>query len=603
MRICRLSSLALAVSAASLAQANGFNNTIFFGDSLTDSGYFKNHTDVTGTNPAGGKFTTNPGLVWSEYLALRYGLNALPSNQSGTNYAAGGARIAGSPGVGSSAAPQSAPPLTTQLNSYLSSTGGVADANTLYTFWGGANDIFWAATLPSTSIPSYIQSTIGSHVTALKSLQNAGARYILVPNLPDIGKTPYGQSLGATAAASLTTLSKSYGDTLYASLLSNGVNFIPADTFSLLNEVAANPLRYGFTNATLPVCGTTSSLVCSEGVNFTASAAAVSMYADGVHPTSAGHLILADYYQSLLTAPGQIAQLANQALYQQRSLQQSLQNHSQQRLANRSDSRFWLQGNLGKHEADNLALDSRPYSLTLGWDASYSDTHLFGLAIHSQQSDGDWGQNGSFSQSDLSLSAYSAWQHGPWQVQGSLNVGSLDQDSRRQVSLGQAKRSIDGNTAGSQFGLDLQLAYHFQQGAWQHGPLTGLSFQSINIDAFKESDAEGSSTAISYGAQKLRSSLASLGWQAQYQGASWQPYASLRWQHELQNQAREQQAGLGNYSYRLPVAAEDDSYALLVLGAQTQVGQLGKLNLSLNHYLAHDQRDDTRVNLSLQLPF
>src|SRR3546814_5913794 len=62
-------------------------------------------------------FTTNPGLVWSEYLAQYYGTDASPNDngQSGDNYAAGGARV----GVDTVGGLGPIPSLATQMNNYL----------------------------------------------------------------------------------------------------------------------------------------------------------------------------------------------------------------------------------------------------------------------------------------------------------------------------------------------------------------------------------------------------------------------------------------------------------------------------------------------------
>jgi outer membrane lipase/esterase len=54
------------------AQFSGF---YFFGDSLTDAGSFKPVLP-----PGTGKFTTNPGPVWAEVFAQRYGFTATPAN-------------------------------------------------------------------------------------------------------------------------------------------------------------------------------------------------------------------------------------------------------------------------------------------------------------------------------------------------------------------------------------------------------------------------------------------------------------------------------------------------------------------------------------------
>ena len=58
-RVLLAGAVALAVSAPAAAQVTGFT---FFGDSLTDAGYF------------GSRWTVNPGLVWAQDLGATYGV-------------------------------------------------------------------------------------------------------------------------------------------------------------------------------------------------------------------------------------------------------------------------------------------------------------------------------------------------------------------------------------------------------------------------------------------------------------------------------------------------------------------------------------------------
>ena len=117
-----LSAILGAAAPAVHAQSSPFSNVVVFGDSLSDAGYFRPFLASLGL-PAPvvstlGRFTTNPGPVWSELVASFYGLSANPSNAGGTNYAQGGARITLSPGV--STPPGAAErPIATQINEYL----------------------------------------------------------------------------------------------------------------------------------------------------------------------------------------------------------------------------------------------------------------------------------------------------------------------------------------------------------------------------------------------------------------------------------------------------------------------------------------------------
>ena len=58
-------------AAAQSSSKSPFSQTIFFGDSLTDGGYFRPLLiQMVGPNGATiGQFTTNPSYVWSQYLA------------------------------------------------------------------------------------------------------------------------------------------------------------------------------------------------------------------------------------------------------------------------------------------------------------------------------------------------------------------------------------------------------------------------------------------------------------------------------------------------------------------------------------------------------
>src|SRR5690606_28620287 len=213
---------ALALAAAPAIAEDTFSRTVFFGDSLTDAGYFR--PLMVQQNPQAailGRFTTNPGLVWAEWLALAYGTDATPNGngQSGDNYAAGGAMVATDrvgPPFGLT------PSLASQAAAYLGSTGGRADPDALYSVWGGPNDLFSIQ-----ANPAQAQQIIGAAVTAqvgiVGALQAAGARYVLVPNIPDIGITPSFLAQGPAAAGQGTALSVAYNDALYGGLEAQGL--------------------------------------------------------------------------------------------------------------------------------------------------------------------------------------------------------------------------------------------------------------------------------------------------------------------------------------------------------------------------------------------
>jgi outer membrane lipase/esterase len=175
----RLIAAALALSACASAQAFEFTNVYILGDSLSDAGQY------------GARFTTNPGLTASEYLAQRYGFTVKPSTQGGTDYAYGGARVT----TQGTYNPQ-ATPVAGQVTALISAAGGHLDPNALYFIQGGPNDIFFHAALAgagaesSTAAQTAVGQAATDFLTQLARLHAAGAQYIMVENLPDIGRTP-----------------------------------------------------------------------------------------------------------------------------------------------------------------------------------------------------------------------------------------------------------------------------------------------------------------------------------------------------------------------------------------------------------------------------
>ena len=98
----------ISVSAPASAQFSAF---YLFGDSLTDTGYYKPVVP-----PGTGLFTTNPGPVWATVVAGHLGVTANPVNVAGgTNYAQGGARVTGLPGIPPVAPTATAVPIATQV--------------------------------------------------------------------------------------------------------------------------------------------------------------------------------------------------------------------------------------------------------------------------------------------------------------------------------------------------------------------------------------------------------------------------------------------------------------------------------------------------------
>lgn len=576
--------LAAALALAAMpAFAQTYSQTIFFGDSLTDTGAFRPALVATAGPSAAilGRFTTNPGLIWAEYLADFYGTSANPyyganstvQNPAGTDFAVGGARVATT-----NASPFGAvPSLQTQVSAYLGANGGHADANALYTVWGGANDIFAiAAGAPAATT---LGTAVTTQVGLVNQLTSAGARYILVPTLPDIGSTPSARAQGATAQATLTALSTQYNSALFGGLASAGLRVIPLDTFHLLNEVVANPAQFGITNVTGTACNpqiTASSLTCNPTTYANVNAPYTYLFADGVHPSLAGHEILGDYAIAMLEAPRQVQLLTHTTSVTGRARADVVGGEAMARAMSDSEGMRWwanARGDFQRYGKGDVYDGAGP-ALTAGVDWKAGSLAFGGFAGFGRSSF-DWGQRmGEFDQRDATLGGYIGWRSGAAWVDGQLSYSRVSYDLDRRVELGQATRVHHGDADGNVLTLGAEGGWEFGSGAFKHGPVIGVLSQRIDIDAFAEDQAT-LSTSLAYPDQSFDSLIGKVGWQAHVDGGTVMPYARLTVDREFEDQADEAFARSQTLStagdYAVPGVEFDDTYATLQFGARTQV--------------------------------
>ena len=210
----------------------------------------------------------------------------------GSNYATGGAATGP---LNNGGFP---PTLLTQTAAYISSLGSApAPADSLYVVAGGGNNARVAlaeiaggadATATITATALQFAADIGSIVD---SLQNKGAVNIAVWDVPNMGLAPAIAANGSTAVYLGTTLAQSMNNALTNRLASEtGVQIF--DMYSLVTAVNANPAAYGLVNAS-DAAGAISGADASQYLCW-----------DGIHPTAAGHAILAQsMYAAVVPEP------------------------------------------------------------------------------------------------------------------------------------------------------------------------------------------------------------------------------------------------------------------------------------------------------------
>ena len=575
--------LALAASPVIAQSAQTFDETVFFGDSLTDAGFFRPLLPAS-AQPVTGQFTTNPGFVWAQYLADYYGTNAstawlatgaTPRADTGTNYAVGGARN----GTDSVGALGYTPSLNSQVNAYLARTGGKANPNALYTVWGGANDLF--AITAGAPVLATLTSAVAAQVGIVGRLQNAGAQYILVPTIPDLGITPGFRAQGAAAAAQGTALSTNYNNALFSTLAAQNLRVIPLNTFTLLREVVANPGAYNLRNVTGTACQpqiTAQSLTCNPTSYATPDAPQAYAFADGVHPTTAAHKLLSDYAVATIEGPRQIAILPHSAANIGRLRADMLADHLDARQGV-DGSRVWgdvrYDNQRYKRGMTGDGFDGGGLTLTAGYDRR-SDALVYGVFGNIGQQRLDYGaRRGDYKQKEAGVGGHIGWHGAAGWVDAHIGWTRLDFDIDRDVWLGPVMRTHTGSSEGDNLSAGVSGGWRFEHGRLSHGPVMRLLSQRVELDGYTETQPE-LSTALAFADQKIDSLQGSVGWQADFQlKEHFQIFARATMDREFEDAPTQSFAQVtslpGTMPFAVPAPTFDDKFVTLTYGVRSQM--------------------------------
>ncbi|WP_246814135.1 RICIN domain-containing protein [Ferrimonas balearica] len=123
----------------------------------------------------------------------------------------------------------------------------VADADALYVLWGGFNDVYYG----DDSSPRSLSAAINDLATILDTLEQAGARYVMVPNLLDVGLWPAvtGSDVATHRLRSLTFNAQLQ---LMLQARQGSLRVVEFEVFDWADAIAANPSDYGISELSVP---------------------------------------------------------------------------------------------------------------------------------------------------------------------------------------------------------------------------------------------------------------------------------------------------------------------------------------------------------------
>jgi outer membrane lipase/esterase len=575
---------AIAVGAPT-ANAVQFQGVYVFGDSLSDSGYYRPFLLSIGV-PAStaatlGRFTTNPGPVWSEIIAQYYGGNPNPSNAGGGIFAQGGARVAA---ASTSTPPGGAQrPVTTQITEHLSATGGSANPNGLYAIWAGGNDLLQAGAAGVAS---------ANDVAAQSArLRAAGARYIAVFGLPNLGLTPGAQAGGAAAVALQTQASAGFNITLFNALAATNQRVIPVDVFSMLNEVAANASAFGFTNITGTACGPfppfapagNNSQFCT-GANLVSGATPSNyLFADNIHPTTGAHAIVADLFKSLIDGPNAYSVMAEVPLSSRAAHVRTLDSGLMQgATAEVGKVTAFAAYDGGKFDLSTSSLNpqtnTKNRAATVGVTMRVSEGATVGVAFGKNNNEARMGSVGQFDVDENTISFFGSAKSGGMYANASFSIADLNYNNiQRAVKLGNVTRANRASATGTNTSGNLMLGYDFSMGAASFGPFVGWTNQQVSVGNFQENAgaATALSTDLKIDGQSRNSSVLSAGVRASIKMGSFTPYVRVSFDRDEANKERFVTASpvtiTQNIKYDIPAYRGDNSWVTGVIGVRGNI--------------------------------
>ena len=287
-----------------------FENIIAFGDSLTDVG---NVAGVTAKNVApriNGYYQQThfcDNLLWVEILAGYWKLSArtpgrgdtttLASKATGNTWAWGGAEAASGTDRPSGVTGP-IPNLLTQVQEYLANN--TPRQKTLYAIWSGADNLLVGGKFG----PQAAAAAVDAVKTAMIDLEKAGARHLLIFNMPKMGDTPDAKSGGAAAVAAANGYSVSFNVALRAAIrqLRNDRRYTAkiyvVDAFTELVRIVNTVSKGNTYKPRFFVPGPPVSIdnVTRTGLDYFKSNGTYAtnyLFWDDVHPTTQGHQIVA----------------------------------------------------------------------------------------------------------------------------------------------------------------------------------------------------------------------------------------------------------------------------------------------------------------------
>lgn len=482
--------LALCLAGAQPAAAQQFGNLQGLGDSASDTGRFL-RTLRTVPFPFGDRFSNGP--IWLDQLPSQVPVRFDPVSNLAFGAATTGPSLLG----------LNLPFGFLSQVAELERAGARFAPNDLIGFSIGGNDATAATNAgvrTQAGLTAAAQQSAANVGNGVQRLVNLGARNFVVIGLRDLGNTPPSFPAVVTAnPAERTTFAAAYNDALQrqlAPIAAQGARIHVLDTFRLVQQVQANPQRYGFDNATVG-CSVVPS--CLNGPR----SAQDRFYFWDLHTSTAGYRLIAAYAGAMLRAPYTVAATADLAAAGARNFTDSVRTRL-------DTSRLGLPGGAAGGNEVRVGRFALYATGTGGFGAQDTRSGAYGHSFgqggvnigaetalarnlragavfgYSRLDAKLTGGQGDASANLYNLGLYATGDWGPAEADALLAYGwqSFDRVRRPPVVDERTQASPDART----FSAALRGAYMIPVSpALRIGPTLGLAYANTELDAYTES--------------------------------------------------------------------------------------------------------------------
>ena len=234
--------------------------------------------------------------------------NARPGHTDQTVVGAAVTAAATQPGNSAVASPAVYGPMVAAAQAAATTAGQAAGQAAAGTLGKAAADAYVTATAPSiVAEMGRLGATFGALIKS--QVVGNGANYVVVVNVPDASSTP--DSLDATPEqrALVNTMVTTYNEQLRLAIAGEP-KILYSDAYNANRDQITNPAIHGLTNVKTRACDLNatsnplhSSLVCN-GSNLIPGDVSRFLFADGVHPTPFGYLLLARFVSKDMVTKG-----------------------------------------------------------------------------------------------------------------------------------------------------------------------------------------------------------------------------------------------------------------------------------------------------------